>query len=121
MSDLVICKFRKSMVIHDAKCPYWDQVSLNNTSQPTNLIPTCWVSADLSEYTLRQMKCIYFADFSHFGIDPSSLFCFFSYLQAFCQYEGSVFSCVTDYAPIISPYGHLSSACVEKNPDFVYW
>ena len=31
MSDLVICKFRKSMVIHDIECPYWDQVSLNNT------------------------------------------------------------------------------------------
>ena len=33
MSDLVICKFRKSMVIHDTKYPYWDQVSLNNTNQ----------------------------------------------------------------------------------------
>ena len=36
MSDLVICKFRKSMVIYDAECAYWDQVSLNNTNQPTN-------------------------------------------------------------------------------------
>ena len=25
----------KSMVIHDTECPYWDQVSLNNTNQPT--------------------------------------------------------------------------------------
>ena len=33
ISDLVICKFRKSMVIHDTECPYWDQVSLNNTNQ----------------------------------------------------------------------------------------
>ena len=33
-SDLVICKFRKCMVIHDTECPYWDQVSLNNTNQP---------------------------------------------------------------------------------------
>ena len=24
------------MVIHDTECPYWDQVSLNNTNQPTN-------------------------------------------------------------------------------------
>ena len=32
MSHLVICKFRKSMVIHDTECPYWDQVSLNNTN-----------------------------------------------------------------------------------------
>ena len=32
MSDLVICKFRKSMVLQDTECPYWDQVSLNNTN-----------------------------------------------------------------------------------------
>ena len=25
-SDLVICKFRKSRVIYDTECPYWDQV-----------------------------------------------------------------------------------------------
>ena len=25
--------FIKSMVIHDTECPYWDQVSLNNTNQ----------------------------------------------------------------------------------------
>ena len=31
MSDLVICKFRKSIVIHDTECPYSDQASLNNT------------------------------------------------------------------------------------------
>ena len=31
MSDLVICKFLKSIIIHDTECPYWDQVSLNNT------------------------------------------------------------------------------------------
>ena len=24
---------KKSMVIHDTECPYWDQVSLNNTNQ----------------------------------------------------------------------------------------
>ena len=33
LSDLMICKFRKSMVRHDTKCPYWGQVSLNNTNQ----------------------------------------------------------------------------------------
>ena len=33
--DLVISKFRKSMVTHDAEFPYWDQVSLNNTNQTT--------------------------------------------------------------------------------------
>ena len=26
MSDLVIYKFRKSMVMHDTECAYWDQV-----------------------------------------------------------------------------------------------
>ena len=45
MSDLVICKFRKSMVVHDTECPYWDQVSLNNTIQPTNSdVPAKWLS-----------------------------------------------------------------------------
>ena len=24
----------KSMVLHDTECPYWDQVSLNNTTKP---------------------------------------------------------------------------------------
>ena len=33
MSDLVNWEFRKSMVIHDTECPYWDQVPLNNTNQ----------------------------------------------------------------------------------------
>ena len=37
MSDQVICKFRKRMVLHDATCPYWDQVSLNNT-EPNHVI-----------------------------------------------------------------------------------
>ena len=32
MSDVVIYKFRKSMIIHDTECSYWDQVSLNNTN-----------------------------------------------------------------------------------------
>ena len=33
ISDMVICKFRKCMVIHNTECPYWGQVSLNNTNQ----------------------------------------------------------------------------------------
>ena len=37
MSALVICNFRKSIVIHDTECLYWDQVPLNNT-KPTNQI-----------------------------------------------------------------------------------
>ena len=36
MSYLVIGKFRKSMGICDTECPYWDQVSLNNTNQTIN-------------------------------------------------------------------------------------
>ena len=32
MSHLMICKFRKSMVIHDIECSFWNQVSLNNTN-----------------------------------------------------------------------------------------
>ena len=35
ISDLVICRFRKSTVIHDTECRFWDQVSLNNTN-PTH-------------------------------------------------------------------------------------
>ena len=37
MSDLVICNFRKDMVIHDTECPYWHQVSINNTNQTFSL------------------------------------------------------------------------------------
>ena len=32
--------FIKSMVIHDTKCPYGDQVSLNNT-KPNQTLPLC--------------------------------------------------------------------------------
>ena len=28
--------FIKNMVIHDIECPYWDQMSLNNTDQTYN-------------------------------------------------------------------------------------
>ena len=38
MSDLVICRFTKSMVRHDTECPYWDQVSLNNTKPNQSLL-----------------------------------------------------------------------------------
>ena len=41
ISDLVNWKFRKSMVIHDTECPYWDQVSLNNANQ-TKPNPVHW-------------------------------------------------------------------------------
>ena len=36
ISDLMICKLRKSMVIHNIECPYWDQVSLDQ-HEPINL------------------------------------------------------------------------------------
>ena len=44
-SDLVICKFRKSVVIHDTKCPYWDQASLNNKNQTKYMYP-CTLGGD---------------------------------------------------------------------------
>ena len=55
MSDMVICKFRKSMVIHDTECPYWDQVSLNNP----NPNPFCsWTAmTHLDVYT--QAVCVH--------------------------------------------------------------
>ena len=40
MSDLVICKFGKSLVIHDTECPFWDQVSLNNTNKTKLIVLT---------------------------------------------------------------------------------
>ena len=49
-SDLAICKFRKGMVIHDTECPYWDQVSLNNTN-PTLAIRLCLFYIALSVVT----------------------------------------------------------------------
>ena len=53
-------RFRKRMVIHDTECPYWDQVSLNNTNQlPNKLNPVqeCWSSVpwELS-YVLTQVQ-----------------------------------------------------------------
>ena len=36
--DLLI----KSMVIHDTQCPYWDQVSLNNTNQTKLFLNLLW-------------------------------------------------------------------------------
>ena len=36
MSGLVICEHRKLLVIHNTKCPYWDQVSINNPRTPNH-------------------------------------------------------------------------------------
>ena len=37
--------FIQNMVIHDTKCPYWDQVSLNNTKQtPSATLYECQIS-----------------------------------------------------------------------------
>ena len=46
----MVCKFWKSMVIHDTQCSYWDQVSLNNT----NTNPTCYT---LSLWGWIQWQC----------------------------------------------------------------
>ena len=36
MSDLVICRIEKSMVIHDTEFPYWDQVpDINQYKAPS--------------------------------------------------------------------------------------
>ena len=35
-SELMICKFSRSIVIHDTECPYCDQLSLNNPNPKTN-------------------------------------------------------------------------------------
>ena len=49
---IVICKCRNSMVIHNTECPYWDQVSLNNTN-PTQPSTACWLQHILN------YSCIY--------------------------------------------------------------
>ena len=43
ISDMVICKFRKFMVIHDTECPFWEQVSLNKTHPLSHLYLMCVV------------------------------------------------------------------------------
>ena len=43
MSDLVICKFRKSLFIHDTECPYGDQVSLNNPQKGLKSLMDEWL------------------------------------------------------------------------------
>ena len=39
MSDLVIYMYKKSIVIHDTGCPYWDQVLLNKAKTLTQIFP----------------------------------------------------------------------------------
>ena len=58
----------KSMVIHDTECPYWDQVSLNNTNltKPNHLMwPDVW-SGDLQDYkkymVIYNTECRYKCD-----------------------------------------------------------
>ena len=57
MSDMVICKFWKSMVMHDTECPYWDQVSLNNTNQTSGVacfhVYPCIQVSDVTFSTFR--------------------------------------------------------------------
>ena len=58
MSDLVICNFRKSMIIHDTECPCWDQVSLNNTKlNESCLFTNNWIYTDQWRGILMK-KCI---------------------------------------------------------------
>ena len=66
MSNLLICKFRKSMVIHDTECPYWNQVLLNNTTQtkPNLLWPfqPMHVCDSVSQGSIWWTKCNWIID-----------------------------------------------------------
>ena len=54
MSCLVVCKFRKSMVIHDTECPYWDEVSLNSTNHTSRSYSSLLWVHDLGGWKLIQ-------------------------------------------------------------------
>ena len=54
MSDRVICKLRKSMVIHDTECPNWDQVPLKKKKKAH----TVWWKCSPICVTLQQTTCI---------------------------------------------------------------
>ena len=43
--------FKKNMVIHDIECPYWDQMSLNNTNQPNQLFLLVFI--DMKKYLAK--------------------------------------------------------------------
>ena len=43
MSDLVIHKFRKRIVLYDTECPYWDQVSLNKQNKAKPVKRSKWL------------------------------------------------------------------------------
>ena len=60
MSDLVICKFRESMVIYDTECPYWFQMSLNNTNQtkPSSNLVLAWCLFNWVLYTILVTRVI---------------------------------------------------------------
>ena len=45
--------FIKSMVIYDTECPYWDQVSLNNTNKQTYLVSQNWWVLSTGSILLR--------------------------------------------------------------------
>ena len=56
MSDLVICKFIQSMVIHDTECPYWDQVSYNtNPYMQSSVHFMCDLMSDLVICKFRKL------------------------------------------------------------------
>ena len=59
MANLVISKFRKCMVIHDIECPYWDQVSLNNT-KPIN----SHINPDQTgcHWRATSLQCLFFSN-----------------------------------------------------------
>ena len=56
MSDLVICKFQKSMFIHDTKCPVWYHRTTQTQPIPILMIALYTFSeeAQLNDFTGKQ-------------------------------------------------------------------
>ena len=61
MFDLVICKHRKSIVMHDTKCPYWHQMSLNNTKTHTQACVLLCIAVMNHMRAFDMMQSLYFS------------------------------------------------------------
>ena len=68
----LFASLKKNIVVHDTKCPYWDQVSLNNTNQTKpNLRGLCgyiWVNI-LTVSPLRVNHCLELLVFAEYFFD----------------------------------------------------
>ena len=81
LSDLVICKFKKNMVLHDIECPHWNQVSLHNTN--TNPY-SCSISVFLFTHNIISYTFLYI-------VQPVNGYWICSYwslstVRAYCKY-----------------------------------